>query len=85
NSAVDQMDRFTQQNASVVEESTAASFALASESQQLTSLIGRFGIGADRRAAGQSAHVRTGPVFRRSDGSAARKLAPVEADDWQEF
>jgi methyl-accepting chemotaxis protein len=88
NSAVDQLDRITQQNASVVEESTAASFALASESQQLTSLIGRFGIGADRRAdaqPGQPARPRTGPVFRRGGGGAVRKLDPVEADDWQEF
>jgi len=42
NSAIDQMDQVTQQNASMVEESTAASFGLASESQQLAGLIARF-------------------------------------------
>src|SRR5258706_7298285 len=44
NSAIDQMDHVTQQNASMVEESTAASFVLASETQQLTGLIERFKI-----------------------------------------
>jgi methyl-accepting chemotaxis protein len=90
NNAVDQMDRITQQNAALVEESTAASFALASESQQLTSLIGRFGIGADQRATAQSASFprqRPAPVFRRASGRAAtaQKLDAVDADDWQEF
>src|SRR5258706_2819215 len=42
NSAIDQMDQVTQQNASMVEESTAASFGLASESQQIAGLIARF-------------------------------------------
>ena len=45
NTAIDQMDRVTQQNASMVEENTAACFGLASESQQLADLIGRFKIG----------------------------------------
>jgi methyl-accepting chemotaxis protein len=44
NSAIDQMDQVTQQNASMVEENMAASFGLASESQQLADLIGRFKI-----------------------------------------
>jgi methyl-accepting chemotaxis protein len=92
NSAVDQMDRITQQNASVVEESTAASFALAAESQQLTRLIGRFEIGAGRPAAGpEPVHPRrtqgrtTGPAFRRASDATARKLEPIEHDEWREF
>jgi len=88
NSAVVQMDRITQQNASVVEESTAASFALASESQQLTQLIGRFQIGreaAQSSPAPTPALAATAPVFRRASGSAVRKLEPVQASDWQEF
>ena len=39
---IDELDQVTQQNASMVEESTAASVELASESQQLAKLIGRF-------------------------------------------
>jgi methyl-accepting chemotaxis protein len=46
NTAVNQMDQMTQQNAAMVEESTAASHSLASESQQLADLVGKFQIGA---------------------------------------
>jgi methyl-accepting chemotaxis protein len=42
NSAINQMDQVTQQNAAMVEESTAASYALAEETEQLSVLIGRF-------------------------------------------
>ncbi len=42
NGAVGQMDRMTQQNAAMVEESTAASRSLADQADQLTALIARF-------------------------------------------
>lgn len=42
NSAVGEMDRMTQQNAAMVEESTAAARSLASEAGDLTSLVARF-------------------------------------------
>ena len=42
NTAVNQMDQVTQQNAAMVEESTAASRALAAEAQELARLVGRF-------------------------------------------
>ena len=42
NTAVNQMDQVTQQNAAMVEESTAASAALASESARMQSLVGQF-------------------------------------------
>jgi methyl-accepting chemotaxis protein len=45
NSAVNQMDQTTQQNAAMVEESTAASAALAHEAQTLRSLISKFSFG----------------------------------------
>jgi methyl-accepting chemotaxis protein len=85
------MDRITQQNASVVEESTDASFALASESQQLTQLIGRFQIGRTAPdGLGAAAPTQLAAERRRrsgppSHGAAARKLEPVESSDWQEF
>ncbi|MFN3523464.1 MAG: PAS domain-containing methyl-accepting chemotaxis protein [Phenylobacterium sp.] len=42
NSAVNQMDQMTQQNAAMVEESTAASHALASDADALGELVARF-------------------------------------------
>jgi methyl-accepting chemotaxis protein len=48
NVAINQMDQVTQQNAAMVEESTAASHALAREAQGLARLIGRFKVGEDR-------------------------------------
>ena len=54
NTAVNQMDQVTQQNAAMVEESTAASHALSQETGELTRLIGEFRLGdagaAPRRA-----------------------------------
>jgi methyl-accepting chemotaxis protein len=56
NSAVNQMDQTTQQNAAMVEESTAASYALAHEVEQLAQLFARFEVsrgarvGSGRRA-----------------------------------
>lgn len=42
NTAINQMDRVTQQNAAMVEQSTAASHMLAQQSRELTGLVGRF-------------------------------------------
>ncbi len=42
NTAVNQMDRVTQQNAAMVEESTAASHVLAQQSRELAHLVARF-------------------------------------------
>ena len=45
NSVINQMDQVTQQNAAMAEESTAASSALAEETEQLSVLIGQFQVG----------------------------------------
>ena len=45
NTAVNQMDQVTQQNAAMVEETTAASHAVAQEAEQLSHLVGRFNVG----------------------------------------
>jgi methyl-accepting chemotaxis protein len=42
NVAINQMDQVTQQNAAMVEQSTAASHSLSQETEQLTSLFGQF-------------------------------------------
>lgn len=49
NAAVNQMDQVTQQNAAMVEENTAASYALANEADELSRLVGQFRIGADKQ------------------------------------
>jgi methyl-accepting chemotaxis protein len=50
NSAINLMDQATQQNAAMVEESTAATHALANEAEELSRAIGRFKVGQPGRA-----------------------------------
>ena len=45
NTSVNHMDQMTQQNAAMVEETTAASQTLAEESRQLHALLSRFELG----------------------------------------
>ncbi len=98
NTAVNQMDQVTQQNAAMVEETTAASHTLASEAEELSGLVGRFQLGgnqgaarhpAGRRpaAAGKPAAARPVAMMKSvGRGGAARKPVAAEADtDWQEF
>jgi methyl-accepting chemotaxis protein len=93
NSSIGQMDHVTQQNAAMVEESTAASFALVSEAQQLTEMIARFQIGAvaqppPRRAPvpERAARVRRPAIVRGGRGAAtARKIEVDEDESWEEF
>jgi methyl-accepting chemotaxis protein len=90
NTAVNQMDQVTQQNAAMVEETTAASHSLAKETQELGRLLERFQIGANPGARIQ--HKPTAaprPQLRTvaTGGSAAvRKAAPAAATEkWQDF
>ena len=85
NSAVNQMDQVTQQNAAMVEESTAASHALSSEADELGRLVGQFRIGEvqDVGAAHGLHKARAAvakPVLRGSTPKAApRAVAPRPA------
>ncbi|MGV1752459.1 methyl-accepting chemotaxis protein [Agrobacterium sp. CG674] len=54
NASVNHMDQMTQQNAAMVEETTAASQTLAEESQQLRSLLSRFQLSGDAACQGLS-------------------------------
>jgi methyl-accepting chemotaxis protein len=84
NVAVSQMDQVTQQNAAMVEESTAASHALAREAEDLTRLVDQFEVG-DARAAPPAAAPPAPKVRPRVavvGGTAARKVRP---DGWTEF
>jgi methyl-accepting chemotaxis protein len=68
NTAVNSMDHGTQQNAAMVEESTAASHALATEAASLASLLGQFRMtGTD---GGQS--FRSAPTHSASSAPASR-------------
>ena len=55
NTAVNQMDQVTQQNAAMVEQSTAASHSLAQEAQSLQASVAQFRVGAETAAAFTSA------------------------------
>jgi methyl-accepting chemotaxis protein len=94
NTAINQMDQVTQQNAAMVEESTAASHSLTHEAEELMSLMSRFQTGAVAQAGGgakapaknkppgQPVQLQKQRVAQfASSGSAALK----NDDDWQEF
>jgi methyl-accepting chemotaxis protein len=49
NTAINDMDKVTQQNAAMVEESTAASHSLSTEMEKLSGLVGRFQVGSASR------------------------------------
>ncbi|HHZ07394.1 MAG TPA: HAMP domain-containing protein [Rhizobiales bacterium] len=96
NTAVDQMDRVTQQNAAMVEETTAASHSLANEAAELTQRVNRFRVGAANAGsamAGRPAPAPSRPQARVIElaGVAMRKGAAREpqpapaANGWEEF
>jgi methyl-accepting chemotaxis protein len=97
NTAVNQMDQVTQQNAAMVEQSTAASHSLAQEAEELGNLIARFEIGAGSKVVpiGKPAAPKaSGPqrlvqALKNAGGravSAVRKPSPAVAEEsWEEF
>jgi len=87
NSAVADMDKMTQQNAAMVEESTAAARSLASEADELITLVQRFQLGgAPSSRAGRGTRTRATHSARpRSAGNLALAFDPAAQDDWTEF
>ena len=90
NTTVGEMDRMTQQNAAMVEESTAASRSLADEANELTALVSRFDTGGSPASASppprKIIHAAPPPPAPMVHGNLALKPAPVEEfDDWSEF
>jgi methyl-accepting chemotaxis protein len=84
NSAVNQMDQVTQQNAAMVEESTAATHSLRGEAAELRRLIGEFKTGA------ANDEVRTrepAPEPRRTVARAPQSIGAtaLKTDEWEEF
>jgi methyl-accepting chemotaxis protein len=97
NVAVGEMDKMTQQNAAMVEQSTAAARSLTGEAGQLTGLVSRFTLagGDDRAPRVQAEPRKPKPAPRaRAAGHAPRPmtrgnlavaLAPSANEDWSEF
>jgi methyl-accepting chemotaxis protein len=81
--AVAQMDELTQQNASLAEEATAASKALASQASSLSSLLARYRVdGAERgaeEALAPAPAVHVGPRLPMQGVASAARLWPVAA------
>jgi methyl-accepting chemotaxis protein len=100
NESVNTMDQGTQQNAAMVEQSTAASHSLAKEANNLFGLVGQFNIGAATAASTSSAPSRSVPspakVSSRPVASPVRQMnaklvsafqgsAAVAGSEWEEF
>jgi methyl-accepting chemotaxis protein len=95
NTAVNQMDQVTQQNAAMVEEANAAGATLANEAVRLRELIGQFQLGSSRsasvRPAANHAPVASAPrsmvgkIAKAFGGRGGAASAAAVADDWQEF
>jgi len=91
NSAVNQMDQVTQQNAAMVEESNAASATLATETQRLRQFISRFTLGRHYTGQGGAAP-RSVTAPTQVSGQRRSPARPVAVhgntalkEDWQEF
>lgn len=95
NTAVNTMDQGTQQNAAMVEETTAAAHSLAREAEQLFALLGQFKVGegtvphraqpaaanATSRPVKSPARQLTSKVAQAFQGNAVLKAG----DSWEEF
>ena len=99
NNAVNDMDRVTQKNAAMVEESTAACHALTNESDELSRLVAHFDIGKtsgfhntpiapSAPSAPSPVHEQQGRAaafFASNQGSTALAVHVDDEDDWQDF
>lgn len=85
------MDQGTQQNAAMVEETTAAAHSLAREAEQLFQLLGQFNVGAPaKHALGLARPSSLGSVSQilglaKKGVSAFNGNAAIKADHWEEF
>ena len=96
NTAVNQMDQVTQQNAAMVEQSTAASHALRREASELARLVSQFRTSASRPAAARRPEVMVAAPRPAAADFRSRHAAPAlkqtsqlarapEAEAWEEF
>jgi methyl-accepting chemotaxis protein len=95
NTAVNTMDQGTQQNAAMVEQTTAAAHSLAREAEQLFSQLSQFNIGAaaarHRGTTMSQAQVQAGRPAPKPAARLARAIpafngnAALKNDSWEEF
>jgi len=88
NGAVSEMDKMTQQNAAMVEQSTAAARSLASEAEALADVVGRFKLGGDAPARRAPAKPRAVAQRQARAPMVSGNLALQSGgsdDDWSEF
>ena len=95
NAAVNQMDQVTQQNAAMVEETTAASHALSREADALETSLSSFNIGVNHAAKRAARPQATTPHRQataapssgqtRNGNTRLQHAAQPAADDWEEF
>ncbi|MBO3758469.1 PAS domain-containing methyl-accepting chemotaxis protein [Ciceribacter sp. L1K22] len=94
NTAVNRMDQGTQQNAAMVEETSAAAHSLAREAEQLFQLLSQFNIGtgpAASRGTPKAATPASKPVTSPARQMTARVAtafngnAALKGDTWEEF
>ena len=93
NTAVNQMDQMTQQNAAMVEQSTAASHSLSQEADSLNAAVARFQVGSPQGQAARpapakhavSAAQRTVTAMKTVGRGGAAPAPTVQADGWEEF
>ncbi|MNE76870.1 methyl-accepting protein IV [compost metagenome] len=85
------MDQVTQQNAAMVEQSTAASHSLAQEADSLAASVARFRTGhaapvaAVRKPATPIHKLQPASHLRSAGGPARKSTLAVVSDDWEEF
>ena len=89
NTAIGEMDKVTQQNAAMVEQSTAAARSLADEATGLSRLVGRFNVGGTPAAASPPARAAkraaSRPPVRGNTALALQTELASAVDDWREF
>jgi methyl-accepting chemotaxis protein len=95
NHVISELDKATQQNAALVEESTAASRSLAHESERLSAVVEQFSLGRSGGGYGYAAPAAAPAVVELPPMRASRpvpKAAPVSVgntavagEDWSEF
>ena len=94
NAAINQMDQMTQQNAAMVEETTAASHSLAQEARHLAGVVATFRLSGAPSSARKPVAVPAAdparPAARPARGAlgkanTALATAPIAETDWAEF
>ncbi len=91
NTAINDMDGVTQQNAAMVEQSTAASHTLSQEAANLADLVAQFRVGSSKKprmvSAAPALERKPAPAKPRlvATGKATAKSSPRQSEDWQDF